>query len=212
MKLQKLLIRLLAASLSLSSLSACSLDQFWSQAKSWGNQVGGNVVDWASSTWDNVAHWGASTWNNVASWSTNAGEAVAKWGSSVIDGVKTASCQVGDFFISVKDSVVSFVLKGGTSLDLLKEPDRSQDWKSYIGDNDAIVYSLISTQLGKAYDVFPAKITLSDSSQEVYGYAFTDQREAYLYHAKRPTKFVLFLTLFSEEYIFQRTFKGLPSP
>jgi len=205
MKLQKLLIRLLAASLSLSSLSACSLDQFWSQAKSWGNQVGGNVVDWASSTWDNVAHWGASTWNNVASWSTNAGEAVAKWGSSVIDGVKTASCQVGDFFISVKDSVVSFVLKGGTSLDLLKEPDRSQDWKSYIGDNDAIVYSLISTQLGKAYDVFPAKITLSDSSQEVYGYAFTDQREAYLYHegqADQETYFASgFLALIDEPTI-----------
>jgi hypothetical protein len=194
MKLNKVILRILVGLLSLTQLSGCNFfssvwsnvaekgETAWNDIVTWSQSIWANTVDWSSSAWDSVSNWGKATWKNTVDWSTNTGEAVANWGSTVIDGTKAAYCTVGDYVVSVKDKAVAFGLKKGVkSLGLAQPTFTSEVPDKYVGDNEALVYSLISSQLSKAYEVFPARVVLPSSGDEVYGYGFTDTKTAFVY-------------------------------
>lgn len=202
MHLKKSLCAILSLFLIVPSLSSCDkLDSFFDQAKSvggdvwsyvakgwddvvsWGSGVWNHASDFANDSWSSVNEWGSSTWKSVADWSSNAGEATAQWGKSVIDGVSGFFCQAGDYVLSVRDKIVGFGLKKGVDhLDLLAPIQKGDgDWSKYKGDDEAITYSLFANQMAARYDVFPAKVNIPNSD-EVYGYAFTDGTESYVYN------------------------------
>lgn len=202
MKAKKILVAILAASMLSPTLTSCDVGELFQNIgdkiadvggdvidtiKDWGSNAWDNTVEWGSNAWNTVSTWGQSTWSQVVDWGTNTGEAVAEWGQTVIDGTKNFFCSVGDFVVDIANSAVTFGLKKGVDkLDLtkgLEEEGSGDDWKEYLDDYEAITYALVSTQFKKVYDVFPAKLEIPSSNQEVYGYAFTDYESAYTYHA-----------------------------
>lgn len=199
MKFKKLLLLICSISVLSGTLSSCDVGEAFKSVvdkvtevggdaietiKDWGSDAWKKTVDWGSDTWNDVSSWGQSAWQQVADWSSNAGEAVAKWGEAAINGAKNFFCNVGDYIINIANNVVTFGLKKGVEkLDLTKgfeENGTYDDWKEYTNDYEAITYSLISTQLKKIYDVFPAKLVLPTSKQEVYGYCFTDYGQTFV--------------------------------
>lgn len=212
MRFKKILLSVACLSLFTASVSCCSksdIDDFLNKIdstikvdgsvgiidkingvvdtiKDWGSNAWNNTIDWGSNAWDTVSTWGKSTWSQVVDWSTNAGEAVADWSETAIKGTKNFFCTVGDYIVNVAKGTVTFGLKKGVdSLDLskgLEEEGTEEDWKDYLSDYEAITYALVSTQLKKIYDVFPAKLEIPSTKQEVYGYGFTDYDTGYVYH------------------------------
>lgn len=54
----------------------------------------------------------------------------------------------------------------------------SDNWEDYVGDVETFVYSLIVSELGYRYDVFPGCVELEDGTS-IYGIAYTDYTECY---------------------------------
>lgn len=175
-----------------SSESTSSITE--EEVKNWFEEAWDNTIDWGTNfwtdLWDKITHWGRSTWQSVVDWSTNTGEAVADWGQDVIDGTKHFFCGVGDYVVDLANKSMAFCLKKGVDhLDLtegLEETDKVENWDEYKNDPEVFTYALISNQMKKAYDVFPAKIYVSNTNSEVYGYAFTDYEQVYAYHENQP--------------------------
>lgn len=194
MFLKRLILSTTALSLLSSSLSGCNLnvdiflsniDDNVSTIREWGTNAWNNTLEWGTNAWNTISTWGKSTWSQIVDWSTNTGEAVAEWGQTVVDGTTNFFCNVGDYVMDVANGFVTFGLKRGVdSLNLSKglEEGTEDDWKEYSNDFEAITYALVSTQLQKVYDVFPAKLEIPSTKQEVYGYAFTDYKTKYVYH------------------------------
>lgn len=194
MRFKKIILSAVALSLLSTSLSSCGLnfdniinkaDEVLNTIKERGAGAWNDTLEWGTNTRNNVSTWGETTWSQVVNWSSNTGEAAAERGETVINGTKNFFCNVGDYIIGVANGVATFGLKKGVnSLDLSKglETGNKGDWNEYLNDYEAITYALISTQLQKVYDVFPAKLEILSTKQEVYGYAFTDYKTEYVYH------------------------------
>jgi hypothetical protein len=153
----------------------------WNDIVNFGEDIWNDALTIGEDAWSDISTWGESAWIDVVDWSKVQGEAAVEWTTKTINGVTVFLAEVGDYIITVKNGAVAFGLKKGIEkLDLFNTTYEEDGWQEFIGDPETLVYSLINNQLAKAYEVFPGKVILPVSGEEVYGIAFTDKKSAFI--------------------------------
>jgi hypothetical protein len=153
----------------------------WNDIVNFGEDIWNDALTIGEDALSDISTWGQAAWTDVVDWSRVQGEAAVEWTTKTINGVTVFLAEVGDYIISVKNGAVAFGLKKGIEkLDLFKPTIEEDGWEEYVGDPETLVYSLIQNQLAKAYEVFPGKVILPVSGDEVYGIAFTDKKSAFI--------------------------------
>ena len=166
---RKSLIMLASLSCIIPSLSSCDFNEGVNNVKDWFSDVGEKTVNFFNG---NVVNW----WNSVADGAVRVYDDVSKF---VVNTSKTVSVSVCNCYETVKDGVVTFY-NGIIDEVTIKEQSRAtSDFEMYKGDTETLVYAIVSSELSKYYDVFPAYIYHPETNEVIDGLAYTDRSDVY---------------------------------
>ena len=198
----KFIASLVSSAIAISTLSACSewLDDRVSDGKQYISVIqdkGGEIIsivgdkvdsfvdvagDKMTDIWDNIQDGAKTGMNSVSEWFHSTVDSTVRVYNDISRNVKsftdTTVNKAGEFYTSAKDGVISFYNKTTKPITITEQPSITADAYKYVGDNETLVYSLISTELSKKYQVFNASVIDPSTGKRIEGYAYTDKSEA----------------------------------
>lgn len=163
----KSLALLLSASIALTSCG--SFQEGWNNVKDWFAKIGNNIYDFATGP---LSDW----WGGVMEGATKIYDDVSSW---VVETTNTVKTNVCDFYTEVKGGIITFYNDVVDSVTIREASRSTADYELYKNDPETLAYSLISSQLSDAYEVFPAYIYHPETNEVIDGLGFSDLSEVY---------------------------------